>query len=545
MAIVKLSVNGNMIETPAGTSLLEACLEAGVFIPHLCYHPDLVSTGECGLCVVEIEGRNELAASCDVIVSDGMFIRTDSDKAKNAQLAAIEKILAIHPSDCGSCIKYLNCELQSLKQYFAIDHLSIPRRPRLFPVNDKNPLFTIDPNKCVLCERCVRACKDLRGVGILYKKPRGDEYYIGTEQDLPMAESGCRFCGACAEVCPTGAILDKDEIARGKKRKKALLPCRYNCPAEIDVAGYLRFIRAGDYPSAAALIREKVPFPGVLGYVCDHPCETYCRRGQVNLPISICNLKRFVVEQTGPGLNMALKPATGKKVGIIGSGPAGLTAAYYLAAQGHAVTIFEKAEESGGMLRLGIPEYRLPRAILQAEIQNILNKGVIIKTGVEIQSLDQLFQDGFKVVLISIGTHLGQKLLVPGSDSRGVLIGVDFLREVNLGHAVNPGQRVLVLGGGGVALDCARTAKRLGSKIVSVACLESGQTMPVSFEEIEMARDEGINIFPGRTLIRIVAQNDVIRGVECCEVESLSFDEDKKPQIEIKADSHEIIPADT
>jgi formate dehydrogenase beta subunit len=141
LEIVKISVNGRIIETPAGTSLLEACLEAGVYIPHLCYHPDLKSTGDCGLCVVEIAGTDDLVTACDVIVVDRMTVRTDTEKAQKSQLAAMEVILAIHPSDCGTCVKYLNCELQSLKQYFAIDQLSIPRHPRLFAVNDRNPLF--------------------------------------------------------------------------------------------------------------------------------------------------------------------------------------------------------------------------------------------------------------------------------------------------------------------------------------------------------------------------------------------------------------------
>jgi formate dehydrogenase beta subunit len=545
LEIVKISVNGRIIETPAGTSLLEACLEAGVYIPHLCYHPDLKSTGDCGLCVVEIAGTDDLVTACDVIVVDRMTVRTDTEKAQKSQLAAMEVILAIHPSDCGTCVKYLNCELQSLKQYFAIDQLSIPRHPRLFAVNDRNPLFRIDPNKCVLCERCVRACRDLRGVGILSRKQRGEEPYIGTEKDLSLAESGCRFCGACAEVCPTGAILDKDDLASGKKRKKALLPCRYNCPAEIDVAGYLRFIRAGDYASAIGLIREKVPFPGLLGYVCDHPCEIVCRRGQVNQPISIRDLKRFVFEQTGARFDSSIKPATRHLVAIIGSGPAGLTAAYYLAKQGHSVTVFEKALQAGGMPRLGIPEYRLPRTVLNAEIENLQKMGITIQTDAEIRSLDSLFLDGFEAVLIAIGTHQGQKLPIPGADSKGVLTGVDFLREVNLGNRVNLGQQVLVLGGGSVAFDCARVAKRIGAPEVSLACLESGDAIPASREDVKMGQEEGITVFAGRAFNRIVERNDVIIGVECSEVVSLSFDQQYNPQIAVKPESDQLIPADT
>ncbi len=222
-----------------------------------------------------------------------MMVRTKSEVIDSARRLAMELILAGHPPDCGTCIKYLNCELQSLKQYLVSDHLSVRRRSKLFGVTSGNPLFLQDPNKCVLCGRCVRACHELRGVGVLFYKKKGREAYIGTAEDLPLADSGCRFCGACAEVCPTGAIMDKEEFAKGKSRKTALVPCRYTCPAEIDVPRYIRHIRQKEYAAATAVIREKAPFPAVLGYVCDHPCETACRRGDVNQPISIRNLKRF------------------------------------------------------------------------------------------------------------------------------------------------------------------------------------------------------------------------------------------------------------
>jgi formate dehydrogenase beta subunit len=540
-----LTINGKTIDARADSNLMEVCLDSGVYIPHLCYHPDLVPTGACGLCVVEIAGQIELQPSCNVKIVEGMVVTTDSASVKVAQRRAIEDILAIHPAECGSCVKYLNCELQSLKQYFGIDKLSVPRRPRLFPVNDQNPLFVIDPNKCVLCERCVRACRDLRDVGILSKKQKGEEYYIGTENDLLLAQSGCRFCGACAEVCPTGAILDKDEDARGSKRKKALLPCKGKCPAEIDVPGYLRFIRAGDYTSAEALMREKVTFPGVLGYVCDHSCETVCRRGQVNQSISIRELKRFAVENSSFQITCATKTPTGKKVAVIGSGPAGLTAAYYLAKQGHEVTVFEKENKAGGMPRLGIPEYRLTRGILDKEIDDLVKVGIRIKTNCKIDSIDRLFEENYDAVIVSIGTHEGSKLCIPGVDDRRVLVGLDFLKQVNLGQKVEVGKIVLVLGGGSVAFDCARMARRLGAQRVSISCLESMESLPAAKEDIEQGLEEGIEILPGRTFSRINTNDSQICSLECLELESLSFDENKTPQIEIKAGSEHALKAET
>jgi NADH dehydrogenase/NADH:ubiquinone oxidoreductase subunit G len=199
-----------------------------------------------------------------------MVVRTKGDEIDHTRRLAMELMLSGHPHDCGSCVKYLNCEFQSLKQYLIGDDLSVRRRSRLFPVSSANPLFLHDPNKCVLCGRCIRACHELRGVGVLSYRKNGEEHYIGTAGDLPLAESGCRFCGACAEVCPTGVIMDKEGFGGGKSRKTMLVPCRYSCPAEIDVPRYIRFIREKNYAAATAVIREKMPFPKILGYVCNH-----------------------------------------------------------------------------------------------------------------------------------------------------------------------------------------------------------------------------------------------------------------------------------
>jgi len=545
---IKLNIDGREVETQPGKSVLQASLEAGIYIPYLCYHPDLPSTGDCGLCVVEVAGSDDLVISCTTPAANGMVVITKTEKLSAARRQAMEKILEGHPADCGTCIKYLNCELQSLKQYVSEEEYKPKGRARLFAVDFSNPLFVIDPNKCVMCTRCVRACKDLRGVGILVAKEKDGEKYIGTENGLPLAESGCRFCGACAEVCPTGSIMDKEELTKGKNRKAALLPCKYTCPAEINVPGYLRFIRDKDYAAAAALIREKVPFPGVLGYVCDRPCEGVCRRGEVNQAVSIRELKRFAAEHDAEGIwekNINQKPATGKKVAVIGSGPAGLTAAYYLVGQGHTVTVYEALPGAGGMLRYGIPEYRLPREVLDKEIQYIEKTGVNIKTGVRTESMDTLFEEGYNAVIIAVGTHKGQKLRIPGADSPGVLMGVEFLRNINLGKKVTTGKTVLVLGGGNVAFDCARVARRLGAAQVKIACLESRETMPAASEEIEQGEEEGIEIFPARTFTRILTENGKITGVECLEVASLTFDEDKNPQIELRENSRHVIEADT
>ncbi|MGA2106252.1 MAG: FAD-dependent oxidoreductase [Syntrophorhabdales bacterium] len=548
MGSVRLTIDDREIETQQGTSLLEASLNGGIYIPHLCHHADLSPIGACRLCVVQVDGTEGLLTACTTPVADGMRVRTKGPQIDHTRRLAMELMLAGHPPDCGTCIKYLNCELQSLKQYLVADTLSVKRRSKLFPVNTENPLFLQDPNKCVLCGRCVRACHELRGVGVLFYKKKGRETYIGTNEDLKLAESGCRFCGACAEVCPTGAIMDKEEFAKGKSRRAALVPCRYSCPAEIDVPRYLRFIRAKDYGAATAVIREKVPFPLVLGYVCDHPCEAACRRGEVNRPISIRSLKRYAAardEQRVWAAQSKRKGPTGKKVAVIGSGPAGLSAAYYLTGQGHGVVVFESLPLAGGMMRYGIPEYRLPRDVLDREIGEIEAAGVEIRTATPVESIDRLFEEGFDAVLVAVGAHVGQRLPVPGAERNDVLVSIDFLREVNMGKDVRVGRRVIVLGGGNVAFDCARVARRLGAEKVHLACLEARCDMPAACDEVEEGEEEGITIHPSRTFTRILSENGRVTGVEFLEVESFSLDEEKNLDVEVVPGSHHVLEGDT
>lgn len=548
MPVIKLNIDGRDVETQEGKGILEASLEAGIYIPHLCHHPDLSPIGACRLCIVEVEGREGLPTSCTTLALDGMVVRTKTDKIDRMRRLAMELMLAGHPPDCGTCMKYLNCEFQSLKQYLVGDQSSVRKRSKLLPINSGNPLFLYDPSKCVACGRCVRACHELRGVGVLYYKKQGKETITGTASDLPLADAGCRFCGACAEVCPTGAIQDKDEKARGSGRKAALVPCRYTCPAEIDIPRYIRFIAEKDYSAATAVIRESVPFPKVLGYVCDHPCESVCRRSQVNQPLSIRELKRFAAEHDTERLwekNSNKKSPTGKKVAIIGSGPAGLTAAYYLTILGHSVTVFESLPFLGGMMRFGIPEYRLPRSVLDSEIKVIENMVAEVKTSVRIDSIDNLLGQGYDAIFVAVGTHKGQKLPIPGADSEGVLIGVDFLKDVNLGKKVGIGNKVVVVGGGNVAIDCARVARRLGAKEVQMACLESREVMPAAGDEIEQAEEEGITIHVSKTPTQILSSNKRVTGVEFLDVESFSFDEEKKLEINVRENSQSILEANT
>jgi NADH-quinone oxidoreductase subunit F len=302
-------------------------------------------------------------------------------------------------------------------------------------------------------------------------------------------------------------------------------PCSHTCPAGIDVPRYIRFIHQGKFGEACAVIREKVPFPGVLGRVCFHPCESKCRRGELDETIAIKALKRVAADR-GTGLwkrNAKIASPTGKRVAIVGSGPAGLTAAYYLAKLGHSITVFEALSEPGGMLRVGIPEYRLPRQVLDDEVAEIRKVGVDIKTNTPIASLQSLFNEGYNAIFVAIGAHQGIKMGVPGEKDARILECVDFLRKVNLDEKVTIGNRVAVIGGGNAAVDGARTALRLGAEKVTIIYRRTQDEMPASPEEVDEALKEGINI------IFLAAPSQIVRkdgrlGMQCIKMALGEFD---------------------
>jgi formate dehydrogenase (NADP+) beta subunit len=470
----------------------------------------------CRLCLIEVEGMKELATSCNLPVAEGMVVHTNTPKVQEQRRENLKTILAKHPHTCFTCkqregcspfescpnsvpirerccSKLGYCELQPVADFIGVKE-NIPRYVfRDLPIKKDEPLFTQDYNLCIGCTRCVRVCKDLRGIGALGFIVRNGEVIAGPIAPT-LRESGCKFCGACVEVCPTGALLDKD-IKRAE-REAALVPCTNACPAGIDVPRYVRLTAEGKSAEALAVVREKVPFPRVLGRVCFHPCEGVCRRGQLNQPISICALKRLIAEQDTSHWQSKTRKAspTGNKVAVVGSGPAGLTAAYYLAKLGHTVTVFEALPEAGGMMRVGIPGYRLPKEVLDNEIEGIKSVGVEIKTNTRVESLDSLREQGYKAVFLAIGAHQGVKIGVPGDDSPSVMECISFLRDVSQGKKVKLGNKVAVVGGGNAAIDAARTARRLGAREVTIVYRRSRHEMPANPEEVEAALEEGIKI---------------------------------------------------
>ncbi len=324
----------------------------------------------------------------------------------------------------------------------------------------------------------------------------------------------CSGCATCAKSCPEGAIKIMTSESEGNGLVAA--PCSQACPAGVNIPGYIRFIADGKPAEAVAVIREKIPFPSVCGHVCIHPCETKCQRNQLDDVIDIRVLKRFATEHD-TGLwkaNAKVASATGKRVAIIGSGPAGLTAAYYLARLGHSVTVFEALPEPGGMMRIGIPDYRLPKDVLRAEIEAIKGIGVDIRTNTKVDSLDSLVEQGYNAIFLAIGAHQGIRLGVEGEDSPGVIECVSFLRDVSLGKEVKLGDRVAVIGGGNAAIDSARTALRLGAKEVTIVYRRTRAEMPASPEEIEAAIEERIEVYFLAAPSRIISQDGELQ-LEC------------------------------
>jgi heterodisulfide reductase subunit A-like polyferredoxin len=387
----------------------------------------------------------------------------------------------------------------------------------------------------------------------------------------------CIACGDCTKVCP---VIVPDPFNEGLSprraayklypqavpnafaiEKRGIAPCRDACPAGQRAQGYIALIREGRWNDALRVIKMDNPFPGICGRICNHRCETACNRNLVDEPINIRALKRFVTDKvySEPRQPVGKVEIThpDQRVAIIGAGPCGLTTAQDLIRRGYPVTIFEAMPVAGGMLRLGVPEFRLPSEIIEREVADIVDLGVELRLNTPVTNLDDLFNEGFTSVLIAVGAHEGVRLPIPGANLDGVIINTQFLKDVRLGKyetlkvsetfrvSKELGKNVLVLGGGNVAIDVARSAVRLGCK-VSMACLESREKMPSHSWEVQAALDEGIVIHNDRTFERVIAgENGRASGVECMTVASFGFDEVGRLNVEKVAESNHVIPCDT
>ena len=351
-------------------------------------------------------------------------------------------------------------------------------------------------------------------------------------------EDKCTGCSECEKVCP---VEVPSEFDLGLTQRKAIYrpfpqavpnvfaidkrgypPCRAACPAGVNAQGYIALISQGKFNEALEVLRKTMPFAGVCGRVCTHPCEIDCERGKVDEPVSIRSLKRFMADyelEVGREKAAPIEKTKEDKVAIVGSGPAGLACAYDLVRLGYPVTVFEAAPESGGLLRYGIPEYRLPKKVLDNEISYIQELGVEIKANTSVKDLGVLFNQGYKAIFLGTGVGASQKMGIPNEDAKGVIHALNFLREMASGVKVGLGKRVTIVGGGNAAVDAARVARRLGAKEVSIIYRRSRAEMPAVATEIEEAEREGVKIHILAAPVRVLTENGRLTGIQCIRME--------------------------
>lgn len=457
---------------------------------------------------------------------------------------------------CGHLEDEMCVQLGSGAEYFIktgkARQITRQEAEEIFRKAEENGLMHQMPNlegageSAAICNCCGCSCFAIR-ISNMFNCPDAERsnYHAEINQD------NCVACGQCVENCPVNAIKlgqklctktplkteyydkvrntiwgkDKWNVNYRENREDTLetgtAPCKTACPAHIAVQGYIRLASQGRYKDALELIKKENPFPAICGRICPHKCEDACTRGQIDKGVAIDEIKKFIADKDKNSSDRFVPTKkhdyTSKHIAVIGSGPAGLSAAYYLAVDGYDVTVFEKEDKLGGMMTLGIPSFRLEKEVVEAEIDILRELGVKFVTGVEIgkdKTIDQLKKEGFDGFYLAIGASQGRKLGIEGEDGEGVILGVDFLKNVALNKQKPLHGKVVVIGGGNVAIDVARTATRVGAESVNMYSLEKREEMPALEEEIEEVESENVIINNGYGPKRIIVKDGKVVGIE-------------------------------
>ena len=457
---------------------------------------------------------------------------------------------------CGHLEEEMCVQMGSGAEYFIktgkARQITRQEAEEIFRKAEENGLMHQMPNlegageSAAICNCCGCSCFAIR-ISNMFKCPDAERSNYHAE----INQENCVACGQCVENCPVNAIKlgqklctktplkeeyydkvrntvwgkDKWNVNYRENREDTLetgtAPCKTACPAHIAVQGYIRLASQGRYRDALELIKKENPFPAICGRICPHKCEDACTRGQIDKGVAIDEIKKFIADKDKNSSDRFVPTKkhdySSKHIAVIGSGPAGLSVAYYLAVDGYSVTVFEKENKLGGMMTLGIPAFRLEKDVVEAEIDILRELGVKFVTGVEVgkdKTIDELKKEGFDGFYLAIGASEGRKLGVEGEDAEGVILGVDFLKNVALEKQKPLHGKVVVIGGGNVAIDVARTATRVGAETVNMYSLEKREEMPALEEEIEEAKSENVIINNGYGPKRIIVKDGKVTGIE-------------------------------
>lgn len=507
----------------------------------------------------------------------------DKFSVSNCSCRASRRVLG---QGCGHLEKDMCIQMGTGAEYFISTgrarEISKEEALAIMKKAEENGLMHQMPNiegegeSAAICNCCSCSCFAMR-IGTMYQNTEA----IRSNFVAEVNKENCVACGQCVEHCPTNAVklgqklcsvsdkpigipeyrkitthkwTEKDwnvdyRTNREDTLKTGTSPCKSECPAHIAVQGYIRLAALGKYTEALELIKKENPLPAVCGRICPHKCEDACTRAGVDRAVAIDDIKRFIADKDKESgerfIPVKKHDYSEKKMAVVGSGPAGLSCAYFMAVDGYPVTVFEKEEKLGGMLTLGIPAFRLEKDVIQAEIEILKELGVEFKTGVEIGkdiTIENLREQGYDGIYLAIGAQGGRKLGIEGEDNEGVMTGVEFLKNVALEKQEKLDGEVVVIGGGNVAIDVARTATRMGAKTVNMFCLEAKEEMPALEEEIVEAEEENVLINNSWGPNKIVVENGKVVGVEFKKCVSV-FDEDKKFAPKFDESQTKIVPA--